>query len=153
MDGTAQIANSLQFDDDFTSKMTSVHEEKKSKTTRIDSLSFDIELNCLIESLDIFNNPKEKIFYSHKKGKDRVNASARRSSFIGVCKNGPHWQALISIRQKKTYIGTYPSQVEAAKAYDFYCMLVHCLRAKTNFTYTRAEVDSLIANHIESQTK
>jgi len=65
--------------------------------------------------------------------------------------NGPHWQALISIKKKKTYIGTYLTQELAAKAYDFYCMLIHSLRAKTNFTYTRAEVDAMISTYLSEQ--
>ena len=33
--------------------------------------------------------------------------SNKRSSFIGVFRNGLHWQALISINKRKTYIGSY----------------------------------------------
>jgi hypothetical protein len=138
------------FQDNYMEKMAHNYSVKNSRTIRIDSLSFNTELQNLIEALNLFKNPEEIIFYDHKKGKDRVNASKRRSRFIGVCKNGPHWQALISIRQKKTYIGTYTTQEEAASAYDFYCMVVHCLRAKTNFSYTRAEVDALITENIKN---
>lgn len=61
-----------------------------------------------------------------------------------MCKNGPNWQSLISIKKKKTYIGTYDSQEEAAKAYDYYCMMVNGLKAKTNYAYTKAEALKLV---------
>ena len=74
-----------------------------------------------------------------------MNASLKQTSYIGVSKNGPNWQSLIAINKKKTYIGTYMTEIEAAQAYDFYCMLLYSINAKTNFRYTKLEVIDLIS--------
>jgi hypothetical protein len=74
----------------------------------------------------------------------RKNLSDRRSTFIGVSRNGPNWQAMISINKRKSYIGTFSWQKEAAYAFDYYSLLIHGLAAKTNFTYTKDELMGLI---------
>lgn len=122
--------------------------QSNGRRTRIGSLSFEEQVDSLSQSISIFAGPDEIIFKGNKKGKDRINASRKRSKYIGVCKNGPHWQALISINKKKTYIGTYETQELAAKAYDFYCMLMQSLKAKTNFSYTKSEVESMICSYL-----
>uniref|UniRef100_A0A7S3K8S1 AP2/ERF domain-containing protein n=1 Tax=Euplotes crassus TaxID=5936 RepID=A0A7S3K8S1_EUPCR len=119
------------------------------RRTRISSMHFDDKVGALRQALSVFHNPDEVVFMSNTKGKDRINASVKRSKYIGVCKNGPHWQALISINKKKTYIGTYQTQVLAAKAYDLYCMLLQGLKGKTNFCYTKAEVEEMIDNYVD----
>mmetsp|Transcript_13396 Transcript_13396/g.11893 ORF Transcript_13396/g.11893 Transcript_13396/m.11893 type:complete len:132 (-) Transcript_13396:331-726(-) len=57
---------------------------QSTRATRIGALTFQKEVKVLIEAVCIFKNPTETIFYGNKKGKDRINASKRRSSFIGV---------------------------------------------------------------------
>ena len=134
---------------DFQASTVEPSEEKlprQQKGLKIEAIDFEEDFKRFIESLDLIKNPKEVIFYGNKKGRGRVNKSARRSSYIGVCKNGPHWQALIAINHKKTYIGTYISQKEAAKAYDYYCMLIHCFSARTNFRYTKEQALELVHN-------
>ena len=59
---------------------------QSTRATRIGELTFMKEVKSLIESVSIFNSPTETIFYGNKKGKDRINASKRRSKYIGVCK-------------------------------------------------------------------
>ncbi|CAI2368357.1 unnamed protein product [Moneuplotes crassus] len=123
---------------------------KSHRKTRIGSLNFDEKLLSFIDAISIFKNPDEIIFIGNKKGRNRINASRKRSKYIGVCKNGPHWQALIAINKQKTYIGTYMTQELAAKAYDFYCMLIQSLKAKTNFSYTKREVEEMISHYSQS---
>ena len=77
-------------------------------------------------------NGKQKSFRSTRIGPER-------SRFIGVSKNGPNWQALISINKRKTYIGSFCSELEAAKAFDKYSILMNNLTAKTNFSYNKTE--------------
>jgi hypothetical protein len=48
-----------------------------------------------------------------------------RSNFIGVSKNGNHWQSLIVINNTKVYLGTYKTQKEAAVMFDFHSLVVH----------------------------
>lgn len=42
------------------------------------------------------------------------------------------------IEKKKTYIGSYKSEEEAATVYDQYNILINGINAKTNFAYTKA---------------
>ena len=120
------------------------------RVPKVKLMNFDISMEKLIEVIDMFQNPKWVLFAGNRKGSKRINASLKRTSFIGVSKNGPNWQSLITINSKKTYIGTYMTEIEAAKAYDFYWMLIHNLNAKTNFAYTKEEVHQLIStfNHL-----
>mmetsp|Transcript_25968 Transcript_25968/g.29982 ORF Transcript_25968/g.29982 Transcript_25968/m.29982 type:complete len:103 (-) Transcript_25968:39-347(-) len=79
-----------------------------------------------------------------KKKAERKANSNRRSNFIGVSKNGPNWQSMISIQKRKTYIGTYQTEKEAAIAFDFYSILIHSFEAKTNFSYTKQMIMDMI---------
>ena len=72
-----------------------------------------------------------------------VTTSKNRSRFIGVSKNGPNWQALISVNKKKMYVGTYDTEVGAAKAFDMFSLILNKLSAVTNFSYTRPEILNL----------
>jgi hypothetical protein len=81
----------------------------------------------------------------HRKRKaDRKALSSRRSSYIGVSKNGPNWQAMISICKKKAYIGTYQSERDAGIAFDFYSILIHAMDAKTNLSYSKEDIMQMI---------
>ena len=42
-----------------------------------------------------------------------------------------------STKKRKTCIGGYDSERDAAIAFDFYCMVFHSLRTKTNFNYSK----------------
>jgi hypothetical protein len=44
--------------------------------------------------------------------------SAAASPYIGVHRNGAGWIARIVVNGKRRSFGTYPTQIEAAKAYD-----------------------------------
>ena len=68
----------------------------------------------------------------------------------GVTWNGQLWQALITINKRKTYIGSYESERDAAIAFDFYCMLLHSLRAKTNFNYSKKNTLCMVENFKEN---
>lgn len=51
------------------------------------------------------------------------------------------------IDRKKTYIGSYYTEEEAAKSYDFYAIVLKHLSAKTNFDYTLSEIKEMIMNY------
>lgn len=85
-----------------------------------------------------------------KRKHERQKRSNRRSNFIGVSKNGPSWQAMITVNRYKTYIGTYKSEKEAAVAFDFYSMLIHNLVGKTNFSYTKGQVCDMLENFLKN---
>ena len=100
-----------------------IKEEEKSMISRIPRIKhirFEEYLQDLIEAIDMIPNPRNLIFYSKSKSSNRINASLKQTSYIGVSKNGPNWQSLITINKRKTYIGTFMTEKEAAKAYNYY---------------------------------
>ena len=70
----------------------------------------------------------------------------QRSTFIGVSKNGNHWQSLIVINNTKVYMGTYKTQQEAAVIFDFHSMIVHFKWAKVNYDYSANDLIKMIKN-------
>ena len=50
------------------------------------------------------------------------------------------------VKNKKRYIGSFPSEVEAARAYDIAALLNHGARAKTNYEYSAEEQERLKSN-------
>ena len=79
--------------------------------------------------------------------------SSRRSHYTGVFKNGDNWQALISIQKRKAYIGTYANELEAAKAFDFYSILLNNITATTNFYYTKKDIIGMVENFVSNDWK
>ena len=79
--------------------------------------------------------------------------SKRRSIYVGVSKNGVHWQTLINFGKIKKYIGTFCTEKEAALTYDFYAFGVHGLKAKTNFKYNGREIMAMIESFFSNGNK
>jgi hypothetical protein len=42
----------------------------------------------------------------------------RGSKYRGISKNGNSWQILVMVNRKKKYLGTLPTEEQAAKFYD-----------------------------------
>lgn len=63
--------------------------------------------------------------------------SVRRSNFRGVSKNGNQWQAMFMFEMRKEYLGTFQTELQAARTYDKVHILVHGIKARTNFSYTK----------------
>ena len=70
----------------------------------------------------------------------------RGSKYRGVSRNGNQWQVLIMVNKKKRYVGSYSKEEEAAKAYDKVALQNHGTKAKTNFDYTKKEVENILAS-------
>ena len=92
----------------------------------------------------------------HRSAKSRHSSksskSTRRSRYIGVSKNGDVWQSLIMIDKKKTYIGSYLSEDDAARSYDLYALILKHLSARTNFDYTLPQIRDMVRDHHTTNT-
>mmetsp|Transcript_25068 Transcript_25068/g.27808 ORF Transcript_25068/g.27808 Transcript_25068/m.27808 type:complete len:120 (-) Transcript_25068:75-434(-) len=116
-------------------------------------MDFSAKLSSLYKQLDRVGSNTALAIKGKRKSDRQQNKSVRRSSYIGVSKNGLHWQAMISIKKRKTYIGTYDDQHEASKAFDFYSMLLHGLSAKTNNSYTKEQALVMIEHFKDPSNK
>ena len=72
------------------------------------------------------------------------------SQFRGVSKNKQKWQVMIMGNFKKFYIGGIKTELEAAKLYDKLAIFYHGMEAKTNFKYTKADIEVLISEPMEA---
>ena len=55
------------------------------------------------------------------------------------------------IDSKKTYIGSYYTEEEAAIAYDFYSIVIKQFAAKTNFDYTLPLIKKMVQSYYDYQ--
>ena len=69
----------------------------------------------------------------------------RGSRYRGVSKNGSQWQVLIMVEKKKRYLGSFSNEEEAARAYDKVALQHHGIKAKTNYDYTKEQVEKIMA--------
>lgn len=118
--------------------------EKRHKQIVINRFDFTNQINRLVKDLEGLDTDTTEVISAKNKSRRRYSESIRRSSYIGVTKNGDKWQALISINNRKTYINSYKTQHEAASAYDMHSIILHSLRAKTNFGYSKEEIMEMI---------
>jgi len=127
----------------------------KSKNKKVRMLqTFNLDDQCdRLETL--LNQLKYGVEIISGKAKSRRSSdnNPNRSIYIGVSKNGPNWQALITVHKRKTYIGTYATQIEAAKAFDRYSILLNNLTAKTNFSYTKDDLIGIVSEYKKQTIK
>ena len=74
------------------------------------------------------------------------NRKPRGSKYRGVSRNGNQWQVLIMINKKKRYVGSYSKEEDAARAYDKVALQNHGSKAKTNYDYTKKEVEEILGS-------
>ena len=117
---------------------------RSQKKLIIEKLDFDSNISTLLSEINGFIDDYKIIVQRRKKNSANVWRSNRRSVYTGVFKNGDNWQAFISIKKRKTYLGTFSNQEDAAKTFDFYSMLLNRLTAKTNFDYSKKEIMEMI---------
>ncbi|CAI2385766.1 unnamed protein product [Moneuplotes crassus] len=93
----------------------------------------------------ILKNPDTFYKCSQKDTRYTTNTTlGRRSQYIGVSKNNIHWQALINFKGERKYIGTFISELEAAKTYDLFAVATKGKDASINFDYSGQEMIDII---------
>ena len=65
------------------------------------------------------------------------------SKYRGVTRNKKKWQVCISIKGKNTYLGSYNSEIKAAKIYDLIAIKKKGKNAKTNFKYNIQRINEI----------
>lgn len=119
---------------------------KTSKKNLLSRYDFPAKADALLNMLSGIDIPEgQPLISAGKKAEPkRGPVCSTRSGFIGVTRNGPQWQSLISVGKRKTYIGSYRTERECAMAFDFHSLLLHGLTAKTNFGYTKEDIVEMI---------
>ena len=139
-------------DRDYRAK-NQIHPTQYHKRRLLDTIDFEPYLSALLSTVRRVANEHKIVVYSKRKSAARQVISSRRSQYTGVFKNGDNWQALIAINKKKTYIGTYATELEAAKVFDFYSLLLNNITATTNFDYSKRLVVEMVENFIANDRK
>ena len=86
-------------------------------------------------------NKKRNRSIKNKKNKFKIIHKIDR--YRGVTKNKKKWQVYICINNKNTYLGTYESEITAAKIYDLMAIKKDGYKAKTNFKYNNEQIDQI----------
>ena len=121
--------------------------KKISRRVLLSNYAFDIKADKLLKLLTNIEDNQGVIVWQRRKAQRKAGAqSFTRSEYIGVTKYGQHWQAFITISNRKIYIGSYKDERDAAIAFDFYSILHHKLVAKTNFSYSKLDILEMISN-------
>eukprot|EP00352_Strombidinopsis_acuminata_P003714 CAMPEP_0176404070 /NCGR_PEP_ID=MMETSP0126-20121128/50580_1 /TAXON_ID=141414 ORGANISM="Strombidinopsis acuminatum, Strain SPMC142" /NCGR_SAMPLE_ID=MMETSP0126 /ASSEMBLY_ACC=CAM_ASM_000229 /LENGTH=91 /DNA_ID=CAMNT_0017782659 /DNA_START=270 /DNA_END=545 /DNA_ORIENTATION=- len=79
-----------------------------------------------------------------KKKKSYQNQVSRSSKYTGVSRNGKMWQVQIGSVSGKRYMGRFDNEIDAAKCYDKFKISQKGIDAKTNFDYSRAEIEKIL---------
>lgn len=135
----------------FESENTASSNINPKKKCQLKDMNFIKECQRL-ESICLNTHPDQMLIQSKLKSNRKTNSSKRRSEYIGVSKNGANWQALISIDKSKKYIGTFKTQLEAAREFDKYSILINNVSAMTNFNYSRDEVLQIVYGYMNEHS-
>lgn len=101
-------------------------------------LSRDDDILVDHKNLDKKNNKLSNLHpvdaSTNAQNRSKLNDGNYTSKYRGVCKlKNNTYRAIITKNYKKTYIGTFTSEIEAAKAYDEYAIKLFGPNAFTNF--------------------
>lgn len=108
-----------------------IQEERRRLVKKLNSCAMD----RIVYNRRVKNNKKDP----------KISADNYRGSrFWGVSKNKSKWQVMITLNHYKEYKGGFDTEEQAARMYDKKSICTFGLKAKTNFSYTRAEVELIL---------
>jgi len=142
------LSKSLQNDNFPKTRIQSI---KNNKIVFVEPELSSININKVTKSTgQSVNIPDENMVEDSNIGNTGNNSkikndgkNSRSSKYRGVSKNGNQWQVLIMANKEKKYIGSYTTELEAARAYDKVALQSHGHKAKTNFDYTPDEIKQI----------
>ena len=145
---STKIRINLKYDADYSNYQVKDYllDPIKQRKRRSNLPNIDANLMKLLNFISL----NKKIEFDHWSKSSRGlhnGVSTRRSQFIGVLKNGNRWQVLINVGRTKKYIGTFLNEKEAAIVHDFYSMGINGRKGKTNFSYNKDLVESMITSY------
>lgn len=82
--------------------------------------------------------------YQRQNAKRAPSKKSRGSIYRGVSRNGKMWQVQIGNVAQKRYMGTSESEEAAARIYDANSILTNGMKAKTNFPYTKRDLQDIL---------
>jgi hypothetical protein len=148
------INNSLNSENDKNNTTLNVFNKKRKRDIKNNKLVF-ISQNEKIEkeikkkensinTIELASNNNVETSQSNEINSEK-DRKPRGSKYRGVSRNGNQWQVLIMVNKKKRYVGSYSREEEAARAYDKVALQNHGVKAKTNFDYTKQQVEEILA--------
>ena len=87
-----------------------------------------------------------------RKRRANTKSDSRSSIYRGVSRNGRMWQVQVGACTKSRYMGRFTSEIDAARAHDRHAIRRLGKAAKTNFTYTKAQVKEILQAALESDS-
>ena len=126
-------------------KLTAKKRKRFIKNNKLVFIQLEKEKEKNEEKNDSVDNKNDSSLNSEKLGELIKNTKPRGSRYRGVSKNGSQWQVLIMVKKKKRYLGSFSNEEEAAKAYDRVALQHHGIKAKTNYDYTKEEVEQIMS--------
>lgn len=81
--------------------------------------------------------------------KKQIQKTGRGSKYRGVSKNGKKWQIQVALHTVKTQKGQIKTERLAARIFDKRIIFSHGLKAKTNYSYTKAQLQRLLASQYD----
>ena len=121
-------------------------EEFKMSAKNQKNMPLSNKINLLKKVLDGIKDDTQVLISSKPKNKSqKIRKSNRHSKFRGVSLNGKKWQVMIMGSIKKKYFGGIDTEREAAVFYDKLSILTNGLAAKTNFNYTKSDLQRIMS--------
>ncbi|TNV82794.1 hypothetical protein FGO68_gene11411 [Halteria grandinella] len=123
------------------SKKDEASPQKDFLNEALEEIIMESRLGELLKAIETILDERVPIIKSQIRFKQQTQ---RGSRFRGVSKNGSKWQVLVMDNQRKNYTGSIKDELTAARLYDKYAIKYQGLRAKTNFSYNRQELNRIV---------